>query len=372
MQTQIPAPHAKQNQSHNENKSSQSAQAQFDDARPEATAQLHLQSLMADSAQTAQLKSVQTMMAAKPNNTGLPNQLKAGIEHLSGMSMDHVKVHYNSDKPAQLQAHAYAQGSNIHVAPGQEQHLPHEAWHVVQQAQGRVRPTVQMKGDVAVNDDAGLEAEADVMGAKALAMQDPVAQPRHQSDMSSAQSSVLAGASNGTDSIAQRTSWSWVDGAWAAQDEDEPQTAQPTRDGTYAWETIDTAVVEEEEEPEPVVYTLTYGAAHGDLHFGGAPTAKKSKWSITKDAAKTLMETEMTNRMQDIVTAATTADSGQIAWILVADAPGKIGSAVGVPSVSRFQIQLQANSATGDISYHGFPDEQALHTGLGSSRNNLT
>jgi hypothetical protein len=50
------------------------------------------------------------------------------------MSMDHVKVHYNSSQPAQLNALAYAQGSDIHVAPGQEQHLPHEAWHVVQQA----------------------------------------------------------------------------------------------------------------------------------------------------------------------------------------------------------------------------------------------
>jgi hypothetical protein len=27
--------------------------------------------------------------------------------------------------------------------PGQEQHLPHEAWHVVQQKQGRVKPTGQ-------------------------------------------------------------------------------------------------------------------------------------------------------------------------------------------------------------------------------------
>ena len=102
-----------------------------------------------------------------PNNTGMPNQLKAGIESLSGMSIDHVKVHYNSSKPAQLNAHAYAQGSEIHMAPGQEQHLPHEAWHVVQQAQGRVRPTVQMKAGVQVNDDAALEHEADVMGAKA-------------------------------------------------------------------------------------------------------------------------------------------------------------------------------------------------------------
>lgn len=104
----------------------------------------------------------------KPNNTGLPDNLKSGIENMSGYSMDDVKVHYNSDKPAQLNAHAYAQGTDIHVAPGQEQHLPHEAWHVVQQKQGRVQPTMQMKAGVPVNDDAGLENEADVMGARAL------------------------------------------------------------------------------------------------------------------------------------------------------------------------------------------------------------
>ena len=121
-----------------------------------------------DEEEPLQGKFEATRQEEKPNNTGLPNQLKAGIENLSGMSMDHVKVHYNSDKPAQLQAHAYAQGSDIHVAPGQEQHLPHEAWHVVQQAQGRVKPTVQMKGGVNVNDDVGLEAEADVMGEKAV------------------------------------------------------------------------------------------------------------------------------------------------------------------------------------------------------------
>lgn len=105
----------------------------------------------------------------RPNNTGLPDNLKSGIEHLSGISMDSVRVHYNSSQPAQLNALAYAQGTDIHVAPGQEQHLPHEAWHVVQQAQGRVQPTMQMKDGVPINDDKGLEHEADVMGAKATA-----------------------------------------------------------------------------------------------------------------------------------------------------------------------------------------------------------
>ncbi|WP_293112761.1 DUF4157 domain-containing protein [Moorena sp. SIO4G3] len=101
-----------------------------------------------------------------PNKTGLPDKLKAGVENLSGYSLDDVRVHYNSPKPAQLQALAYTQGTDIHVASGQEKHLPHEAWHVVQQMQGRVKPTMQMKG-LEINDDVGLEREADVMGEKA-------------------------------------------------------------------------------------------------------------------------------------------------------------------------------------------------------------
>ncbi|WP_230412384.1 eCIS core domain-containing protein [Undibacterium hunanense] len=106
--------------------------------------------------------------ASASNNTGMPDNLKAGVENLSGMAMDDVKVHYNSAQPAAMQAHAFAQGTDIHIAPGQEQHLPHEAWHVVQQKQGRVRPTFQMKSGSSINDDVGLESEADVMGARAL------------------------------------------------------------------------------------------------------------------------------------------------------------------------------------------------------------
>lgn len=102
------------------------------------------------------------------NRTGLPDGLKSGVESLSGHDLSDVKVHYNSPAPARLNAHAYAQGRDIHVAPGQERHLPHEAWHLVQQAQGRVRPTLHMQDGVAVNDDPGLEHEADVMGAKAF------------------------------------------------------------------------------------------------------------------------------------------------------------------------------------------------------------
>jgi len=98
----------------------------------------------------------------------LPSDLKSGVEQLSGQNMSDVNVHKNSDKPAQLNAHAYAQGSDIHLGPGQEKHLPHEAWHVAQQKQGRVEPTKQLKSKILINDDKGLEHEADVMGQKAL------------------------------------------------------------------------------------------------------------------------------------------------------------------------------------------------------------
>jgi hypothetical protein len=125
-----------------------------------------------DAAQRAEdlgaLEEDEPMQAkADPGHGGLPGGLQAGIQALSGMDVSDVQVHRNSSQPAQLNALAYAQGNDIHLAPGQEQHLPHEAWHVVQQRQGRVEPTMQMAG-VAVNDDAGLEEEADRMGAQAL------------------------------------------------------------------------------------------------------------------------------------------------------------------------------------------------------------
>lgn len=101
------------------------------------------------------------------NRTGMPDPLKTGLEQLSDMDLSGVRVHKNSSKPAQLNALAYTQGQDIHVAPGQEKHLPHEGWHAVQQMQGRVKPTMQAKG-VSINDDKELEREADVMGTKAL------------------------------------------------------------------------------------------------------------------------------------------------------------------------------------------------------------
>ena len=103
---------------------------QFADNRPEALTQRKCQQMADDSPQVAQLQAIQAMadnysarqspIQKKENNTGLPDNLKSGIENLSGYAMDDVKVHYNSSKPAQLQAHAYAQGTDIHLGAGQE------------------------------------------------------------------------------------------------------------------------------------------------------------------------------------------------------------------------------------------------------------
>jgi len=116
------------------------------------------------------LKAVQAHqppIQKKANNTGLPDNLKSGVEN-SVIARNDVNVHNNSVQPAQLNAHVYAQGTDIDIAPGQEKHLPHEAWHVVQQKQGRVKPTLQMKAGIPVNDDKSLEHEADMMGRKVL------------------------------------------------------------------------------------------------------------------------------------------------------------------------------------------------------------
>ncbi|EAQ65580.1 hypothetical protein MED121_08448 [Marinomonas sp. MED121] len=95
----------------------------------------------------------------------LPNKIKSAFEYLSGYSLEDIRVHYDSDKPRKIGAHAYAQGHDIYLAPGKEEHLAHEAWHIVQQKQGRVKATTDING-ILVNNDAALEQEADTMAAK--------------------------------------------------------------------------------------------------------------------------------------------------------------------------------------------------------------
>lgn len=97
---------------------------------------------------------------------GLPMQLKLGIESLTGVSMDGVRVVHGSSAPARYGAGAFARKGEIHLGPGHADKLDHEAWHIAQQRLGKVHKTRDLEGQ-AFNDDADLEAEADRMGALA-------------------------------------------------------------------------------------------------------------------------------------------------------------------------------------------------------------
>ena len=66
----------------------------------------------------------------------LPYALRAGVEALSGQDMGDVHVHRDSAEPAKFGALAITEGTHIYLGPGEDRHLAHEAWHVVQQKQG--------------------------------------------------------------------------------------------------------------------------------------------------------------------------------------------------------------------------------------------
>lgn len=156
------------------------AQALLQDGRPDAAHRRALARLAgagapaqcADRRATAEAEAVSTpdgvSAGAAPGGRPqpLPGPLQRAMQALSGLDLRDVRVHADSAAPARLGAQAMAQGRDIHLGPGQQRWLPHEAWHVVQQRQGRVRATVQMAGQP-VNDDPGLEAEADRMAALA-------------------------------------------------------------------------------------------------------------------------------------------------------------------------------------------------------------
>ncbi|HHG86653.1 MAG TPA: DUF4157 domain-containing protein [Bacteroidetes bacterium] len=129
------------------------------------------------------------------------------MEQISGVDMGDVTVARNSDKPAQMNAHAYAQGNEIHLGPGQEKHLPHEAWHVVQQKEGRVKPSTTVNGSP-VNDDKSLESEADSMGGKAMQLKTDKKQPTQLKSGYSLNTTQLKSA------VVQRVAIETHGGAW--------------------------------------------------------------------------------------------------------------------------------------------------------------
>jgi hypothetical protein len=97
----------------------------------------------------------------------LPGDLQANIKKLTGADLDEVRVHYNSALPALEGAQAFTKGTDIHLGPGQNHQLAHEAVHIVQQRQGRVSDTVRSHFGLSIQDDAAMEREADLMARRA-------------------------------------------------------------------------------------------------------------------------------------------------------------------------------------------------------------
>lgn len=103
---------------------------------------------------------------------GLPAGLRFGVEQLSGFDLSAVRVVRGSSLPAKYGAFAFAKGMEIHLAPGHEDKLAHEVWHLIQQWRGLVKATHIVDGH-AVNKDPRLEEDADRMGAQAESIHTP-------------------------------------------------------------------------------------------------------------------------------------------------------------------------------------------------------
>jgi hypothetical protein len=113
-------------------------------------------------------------MARNENGSPLPESLQRKMGAAFQADFSDVRIHQGPDA-ASLSALAFTQGRDIHFAPGRynlsslegQKIIAHELAHVIQQRQGRV--AVPQGWSVPLNADPSLEAEADTLGAKAVA-----------------------------------------------------------------------------------------------------------------------------------------------------------------------------------------------------------
>ena len=113
-------------------------------------------------------------VASSGGGSPMAENVRKPMESSFGADFSDVRVHQGGEAQA-MGATAYAQGTDLHFAPGAydpgsksgKELLGHELTHVVQQREGRVE-TPQGK-DSPINSDPGLEAEADSLGERAAA-----------------------------------------------------------------------------------------------------------------------------------------------------------------------------------------------------------
>ena len=114
--------------------------------------------------------------ATKGSGAPLQDDTRSSMESAFGADFSGVRVHtdQNSVQMNQdLRAQAFTHGSDVYFNQGKynpgttegQKLLGHELTHVVQQRAGQVKETMQAVG-LPVNDNVGLEKEADEMGEK--------------------------------------------------------------------------------------------------------------------------------------------------------------------------------------------------------------
>ena len=121
-----------------------------------------------------QLKANEVASASTGFASKLPAQLKENMEHSLGGDFSNTEIYANSSKASKMGALAYAQGNEIHFAPGKydpesqrgKELIGHELTHIVQQKKGVVQKTKNDRG-MNVNSEFKLEKEADDLGKKA-------------------------------------------------------------------------------------------------------------------------------------------------------------------------------------------------------------
>ncbi|MFM7203437.1 MAG: DUF4157 domain-containing protein [Myxococcota bacterium] len=110
---------------------------------------------------------------SRSSGNPLQDSVRDKMEGAFGADFSSVRVHTDGQADA-IGAQAFTQGDDIHFGQGQyapenssgQELLGHELTHVLQQRAGRVSTTTQARG-LELNDDAGLEKEADLLGAQA-------------------------------------------------------------------------------------------------------------------------------------------------------------------------------------------------------------
>jgi hypothetical protein len=166
-----------------------------------------------ESSQPKQLKSPGFSLDSSPVQKKEDGGSSGGGDILSkmgsamGADFSNVNITTNSSKATDMGALAYAQGNDVHFAPGQynpgsqkgQELIGHELAHVKQQREGRVQANTSTNGQP-VNNDKSLEKEADDMGRMAASGKStggsPVQQKSAKGGENTAQAKVVQKANN--------------------------------------------------------------------------------------------------------------------------------------------------------------------------------